>query len=372
MSSATPIALKVGGVAYTRFEGIRVSTGIEQLAGDYELHCADGWAIRGVARPVLPGLPASIEIAGTPVITGFIDDSEPNYDEHRHDLTIRGRDATGDLVDCAAAVDGQGWEGRTLDEVAKDLCKPFGIPVAVLSDDGPAYAGSIFKKKPRGLSSRDPFRTTRINPGETVFEVLSRASKLRGALLVSDRVGGLIITRAGSTRAKTKLKRGVNILGGRALHSHRERFHTYKVFGQGNAFYTMADPSAAQQVLSTAIDPSIRAQRVTAIVTSDDSDPGLAQQVAVWARANAAAIGERGWINVRGWLDGETPWRENTVVSIDDDYLGLQGNYLIAGVTYLLDDRHGEVSRLTVTPPEAYVPMPEKEYDPSASVGFTP
>ncbi|MDI3259700.1 MAG: hypothetical protein QJR02_08390 [Sinobacteraceae bacterium] len=357
---AEQLVLKVGGEEYTGWEAVRVASGIDQLAGEFELGGADRWALSGQASAILPGLPCSIEIAGTPVITGWIDDDAPSYDARSHSLTLRGRDATGDLVDSAALADGMGWENRTIAEIAADLCKPFGIPVTV-SDDV-----AVVTPAPQKLSIRAPLKSHRINPGETVFEVLSRAAALRGALLISDQQGGLLITRAGGRRSSTVLQRGVNILSGSALHSHRQRFHTYQVIAQqsgaGQAFSWM--PSA-QHVEASTTDPAIRAQRRTVIVVSDSADAALAKQVASWARANAAAVGERATVWVPGWLDGGEPWRPNTLVHIEDDYLRVSGTWLIAQVEFLLDPREGELTALTLAPPAAYVPQPQVELDPA-------
>nr|WP_275949578.1 contractile injection system protein, VgrG/Pvc8 family [Nevskia ramosa] len=310
------------------------------MAGQFELVCADRWAINGQQRPILPGLSCTVKLFGTAVITGFIDEASPSYSPSEHSLSIRGRDATGDLVDCAARTDGQSWAGRTLLQIAVDVCKPFGIPVRL---DGPAGA---------------PFRSQAVSPGETAMEVLSRAARQRGYLLVSDSLGGLLITRTGSRRATRALRLGVDILDGSATYSHTERFNRYDVIGQDNEQSYDGAESLAQQVLASASDPAIRKSRVTVIDVPDASDVGAARQLALWAAATRKARGERAELTVRGWLDGAAPWAANTLVRIDDAWLGLASEYLIAGVSFSLDDQGGQITRLSVTPPAAYTPEP--------------
>lgn len=336
----TRVMLQIGEDVFTGWESISITTGIEQLAGQFELQCADRWAIRGEPRPILPGKACAVSIDGTPVITGYIDEASPSYSATAHSLSIRGRDATGDLVDCAAETDGQSWAGRNLLQVATDLCKPFGIPVRLDGD-----AGAVFAQQA-------------INPGETVMEVLSRAARLRGFLLVSDSLGGLIITRAGVRRATRALKLGVDMLEGSATRSHAERFARYRVIGQDGEGRYAGNETLAQQVLATATDPEIRRARTTVIDTVDASDAGAAQQLARWTAANRKARGDRAELSVRGWIDGSAPWQPNRLVQIDDAWLGLFGDYLVAQVTFSLDDQGGEITRLSVTPPDAYVPAP--------------
>ncbi|WP_293392933.1 phage baseplate assembly protein [Nevskia sp.] len=336
----TDVTLQIGDQQYTGWKAIGIGTGIEQLAGTFDLVCADRWAINGQPRPILPGKPCTVRLYGVPVITGFIDEASPSYGPNEHSLNIRGRDATGDLVDCAASTDGQSWEGRNLLQIANDVCRPFVIPVKL---DGPV--GAVFRKQA-------------VSPGETAFEVLSRAARQRGYLLVSDAKGGLLITRTGSRRATRSLRLGVDILSGDATFSHAERFARYDVIGQDNEALNEGSEDLAQQVKASATDPAIRRSRVTVIDVPDATDRGVASQIALWTAANRKARGERAELTVRGWRDGAAPWAANTLVRIDDPWLGLAGEYLIASVAFSLDDQGGQITRLSVTPPSSYTPEP--------------
>lgn len=336
----TDVTLQIGDQQYTGWKAISISTGIEQLAGQFELQCADRWAINGQRRPILPGLPCTVRLFNTPVITGYIDEANPSYGANEHALSIRGRDATGDLVDCAASTDGQSWEGRTLLQIAADVCKPFGIPVRL---DG--AVGDVFRKQA-------------ISPGETAMEVLSRAARQRGYLLVSDAIGGLLITRTGIRHATRSLRLGVDMLAGSATYSHAERFNRYDVIGQDNEHLNEGSEALAQQVKASATDPAIRRTRVTVIDVPDATNRGVARQLALWTAATRKARGERAELTVRGWRDGNKPWAANTLVRVDDPWLGLAGDYLIASVAFSIDDQGGQMTRLSVTPPAAYTPEP--------------
>lgn len=336
----TDVELRIDSRVYTGWTSISIGIGIEQIAGTFELQCADRWAIQGQPRPILSGLACEVRLHGVAVITGYIDDASPGYGPNEHGLTITGRDATGDLVDCAARTDGQSWEGRTLLDVARDICGPFGVPVSQQFVDG------------------QPLKKAAINPGETAFEVLSRAARQRGCLLVSDGVGGLLITRAASGRATRSLRLGVDILTASGTSSHAERYYRYDVVGQDNeAAYGNAN-ALAQQIKATAFDPEIRRTRVTVIDVPDAVNTADAIVLANWTAATRKARGQRAELTVRGWLDGAQPWRANTLVRIDDPWLGLAGDLLIASVAFSLDDQGGQITRLSVTPREAYVPEP--------------
>ena len=120
------------------------------------------------------------------VITGYVDDVSPAYSATGHDVTVDGRDATsqGDLVDCSAIHQPGEWRvSGTLEAIVTILAKPFGIPVKAECDTGTA------------------FRKFRIEEGETAFEAIERACRMRAVLAAGDGKGGLRIIRAGSGRA---------------------------------------------------------------------------------------------------------------------------------------------------------------------------
>lgn len=333
------LVLRVNGARYERWKQVRVSRGIEQIAGSFELVLADGWALSGDPLPALVGQVCEVLIDNQPIITGHIDAVDVGYDANRHDLILRGRDNTADLVDCAAFIDGQGWQNSSLLRVARDLCKPYGI--AVVSD----------------LPADTAFRSARISPGETVAEVLSRGAAVAGGLLISYGRGQLHLSRAGTGRANTVLKRGVNILANSSREDSSQRFASYQVIGQGSEAGGL-DAIAQQQVLATATDAGARANRRRVIVVSDDLDNGKAQQLANWHAANALARGRNAEVRVRGWMDGARPWQLNTLVRVVDPWARMDGDYLIAGIGHGLDDTEGQVTTLSVAPREAYVPEP--------------
>jgi prophage tail gpP-like protein len=341
------VTLKLGNQVYSGWQELKITRGIEQLAGSFELGCADRWAIEGKPLPLLAGKLAQVAIAGTSVIKGFIDETETDYDKKKHTLTIRGRDFTGDLVDCAATVDGQSWVKRKLIDIATDLCAPFGISVSV--------AGS----------PDDQFNLQAINLCETAYEVLVRSAALRGYFPVSDGNGGLLLTQAGTSRCTTKLELGKNIIAANGIDSHRYRFYEYQVIGQdAEAIAEGVGPTpAVQQLLMKSHDPNIRQQRITRVNATDAINDAEAQIFADWCKVNRVAQGRRVDITVPGWLDTTKPWMPNTLVYVDDRFSRLQGWYLIAQVESRLDKQHGKVSVITVTLPGAFTPAPSFELD---------
>lgn len=348
------LILRVENERYAGWKRVSITRSIDRLAGTFELTLTDRWAIEKSAARILDGQSCQVIIGGSPVITGWIDDVSTRHGPDQHELTVRGRDAAGDLVDCAAITGSQEIVGRTLAQVARAVCAPFGIGITVEADVG------------------GPFRYTHVQPGETCYELLDRLARLRGVLVISDGNGGIILTRAGAQRANTGLTLGTNIMGGAATRSQRDRYSRYRVVGQQRASDNLVDESAAQSVAEVT-DPQITRYRPIVIQAEDQADISTCQTRARWERSVRAGQGNTASVDVRGWRDGVRPWQPNTQVLADDEWLGLNGDYLVVSVSHSLDGDDGEVTQLKLEPPAARQVLPEKETNPNAeSALFSP
>lgn len=314
------VTLQVGGSNYRGWKSIEVSIGMEQIAGSFRLTASDRWHGQDEAWPILPGEKCRVLIGSTPVITGYVDESNPEYDARSHGLNVSGRDATGDLVDCSAIYKSGQWTGATLLKIASDLCGPFGIPVKA--------EGSVGK----------PFAKFALQDCETVFEALERAARQRGILLLSDGNGSLILTRAGSAKIGTALVKGVNIERASGTFSHKERFSQYIVKGQAPGGDSFSDPKHHAQLKASAADAQVKRYRPL-IVYAEQGDGTTYADRAVWERNVRAGRAARLQITVTGWE--HTPgniWLPNRMVSVQDDYIGVDMELIIARCTYLLDE----------------------------------
>lgn len=155
------VTLKVNGRNYAGWDSVRVTRGIEQIAGSFELSVTDKWS--GHAKmPIRPGDRCQVLIGAEQLIDGYVDDRLPEYSRDSHAITISGRDATGDLVDCSAGI--KQAKGQDLLKVAAEACKPFGIKVVA-----DAHTGK-------------PFADEYAEPGQSVFDLLSTLAGHRGVL----------------------------------------------------------------------------------------------------------------------------------------------------------------------------------------------
>jgi prophage tail gpP-like protein len=338
------VRLKVNAVAYGGWKGVRIVRGIEQLAGAFQLSVSERWFGQATPRRIVPGDRCELSIDDEPVITGWVDDLRIDYDDQSHNVSVSGRDAAGDLVDCSAIKGSGQFKGRTIAQIAGDLCNPFGIAVTVAE----------------GVDVGKAFTSFAIQEGETVFEALERMARIRALLMTSDGLGGLVITRAGTGRCPTTLKNGVNIKAAAGVLDHKDRFQEYLVKAQAPAT-DYWNAAASAHVRGTATDPAIKRYRPQIIVGESQADGLSAKDRAIWQSKMRAARSLNVTARVQGWTHAEGLWTPNTVVHITDDWLQLDHDLLIKTVTLTQDDREGTVTELALTDPHAYKLLPLKE-----------
>lgn len=327
------VTLQVNGLNYAGWETARITLGMEQIAGEFELSVSERWGGQDAMWPIFPGDECRIFLGKIPVITGYVDDAAPEYDKASHNVRITGRDKTGDLVDCSAIHKSGEWLGVPLERICSDLCAPFGIGVKTL-----APTGARFKK-------------FAIQECETVFEALDRAARMRGILLMSDGLGNLLLTRAGSEISPVALVKGQNIEKLSGTFSNKDRHSIYIIKGQnpGSDDTTTAHHA---QTKASCTDANITRYRPL-IVFADQGTGSTYRDRAIWERNIRAGRGSRAVYTVTGWECGSGIWRPNRMVKIQDDFLHAPPELIIPKVVFHLDE-NGSRTELEVCRKEAF------------------
>lgn len=339
-SSRSGIAeLKIDGVFYGGWKSLRVTRSIEQIAGTFDLEITERWPGNPIASPIKPGKRCQLLLDGEPVITGWVDLVAPDYDSNRHTIRVSGRDKTGDLVDCSAMHKSGQWANVTLLQLARDLLAPYDISVSVAA----------------GVNAGSAFSSFNIQEGETVFECLDRAARMKALLLTSDALGNLVITRAGTLRSDYALVEGQNIKAARAEFSQKERFSRYQIKGQGRLGADGEQEHAA--VTGVITDPAITRHRPLIVLAESHSNNTTLRDRAEWERNVRRGRGARGSITVQGWADlGGALWQPNTLIPVTSPLLWLKDAepLLIVGCSYSLDEQGGTLTELAIARPESF------------------
>ncbi len=387
---SSTISLLAGGKVFRLWTSISLKRDLKEISGSFELEYldearADAAGVSVLSPPpyfpmLKPQMACTIKLDDEVVLVGTIEDIDLDEDGHKLRARVTGRDRAGDLHDCAAAPYGPAeFKGVDLLQIATIICQPFGITVRSETDIG------------------EPFDRLAVGPHETALALLEKAARQRSVLLVSDGVGGLLLTRGGAKRGPAPIERGVNVVATNSRSSTRARFSDVFVKGQsergaghrkragskaaldhsvvpfqpgaagasasGSNLTVTAPVAAAARtnakagVLMTghAVDPEITRWRPHVRMTKTQSGMSTTQEQAEWAVRVAKGEGEDLHYTVRYWRAGDDNrlWRPNELVAVYDPYTGIDTDMLIAGLDIHLDAQ-GPKTRLRVVGKDAY------------------
>ncbi|WP_407211066.1 phage baseplate assembly protein [Citrobacter portucalensis] len=336
------VELRTAGKIFAGWTTININRSIESLSGYFEL----GVNVQPETdlSSLSPGQPFTLTINGQTVITGYLDGRRRNMTADSMFITISGRDKTADLIDCAAIYQGRQWKGRTLEQIARDLCGPYKVTVRWELTDSESSA---------------PFPSFTLDYSETVYEALGRASRARGVLMTSNAAGELVFTRADETQTD-KLILGENLIEMEFEEDDRDRFSDYIVAGHGRASGKAGDDQSAKNIASQKAevkDSDITRYRPTIILADSKTDSKGASGRATREMRRRLAKSRTFEAKVDGWLrrDGSL-WMPNLLVDIDASRFSITtGPLLVSKVVLALDDRTGIMTTLTLTPRDGWL-----------------
>ncbi|MBS4046192.1 MAG: hypothetical protein KG075_07610 [Alphaproteobacteria bacterium] len=335
------VALHIDGAIYRFWKSVKIHRGLDELSGSFELSVTDPYTAKGgrlATSPIKRGSSCKVAIEGETVITGFVDDVDPGFDDANHTITVRGRDHTGDLVDSSAINRPGEWSGLTLDRIASTICQPFGIPVRAQTDMG------------------KPFDRFALQQAETAHAAIDRACKQRGVMSMADGLGGLLLCRAGTARHGVMLEEGKNMKSGDGKLSMRGRHSEYIVIGQQPGFEGGSATDFAHGV-GRAKDPGVTRYRPLVIVAEDVGGIEHLQDRATWEANTRLGKGDAVTVTAMGWRENGLTgplWKPNHCVLVRSPLLRYDGELLIKSVDYVQNDKDGTIAEIALVRKEAY------------------
>ncbi|EAB2190880.1 baseplate protein [Salmonella enterica] len=342
------VELKVDGKIFSGWTSVTVNRSIETMAGYFDLgvNVQTSTDLSSLA----PGKPFTLSIDGQTVITGYTDGRRRQMGADSMKITIAGRDKTADLIDCAAIYKGGQWKKRTLEQIARDLCQPYGVAVRWELTDAESAA---------------PFTSFTLDHSETVYEALGRAARARGVLITSNAAGDLVFTRADESHSD-RLVLGENLLSVDFDEDYRDRFSEYTVKGHGRSNGKVGDTVDARTIASqkgTATDSAITRYRPMIILADSKIDAQNATARALREQRRRLAKSVTFEAQLDGWTrsNGQI-WMPNILAEIDASKFAIQtGPLLVSKVVLTLDDREGVKTTLTLAPRDGFLVPVEKD-----------
>lgn len=369
MAKTKGMTLTIGGVQYDQWLSGEVTRDLKDFSGEFSFTFRDQvrsmktfiYSSVGTPYKLRPGPEVVIRIDGRIVLKGFVEKVRPELSERQASVTISGRDKTGDLIDCAAMKDTAEYRNVKLEDAARRIAEPFGISVRSEIDTG------------------EPFARYSLDLAETAFSAIEKGTRSRHALILSDGIGGVVITRTGKTRAPAHLVVPGNALMTGGEFSHEKRFSETVVRGQGEQagkkrgagkLDVSAEPIAAgdrqpgngaateQERKGTAAtgrakDDEITRYRPAVHLARSKADNVSAQDEADWRSRTARAEGEEFSYTVKGFSANGQLWTVNQLAYVSDSFLDVERDMLISRTRYV-EDASGRVTEIGVVSPEAF------------------
>lgn len=347
MNDLNTVTLSVGGHDYGGWKAVTIGAGLERQARDFTLGITWRWPGGGdVPVRIRQGESLELYIGQDLLLTGYVFTTPIRYDSESITLSITGRSKTADLVDCAAVnMPGQ-WRGQSVQKIVAAIAGEYEITVV---NDAADTAG---------------IDDHTIEPGETAFESIDRLLTQSRLFSTDDAQGRLVIASPGSAgRAVDTLELGKNLLSGEANLDFSGVFSEYISKGQRSG----TDDSfgvEASEVEARITDDRIKRRRVKIIKQSGQTTAAIARARVEWERANA--IGRALTVNytIQGWRQSNGAlWRHNMIVRLVDPLIGFDRDMLISEISYELSEQGGTTAKISVAPPETFLPEPNDAYE---------
>lgn len=361
------LTLRIDGYDISGWTSISVFRSLDQLADTFDLALTTKISSTPPPVEIEEGGECQIFYGEELVLSGYLDVVDQSYNSTSTSLSVSGRSRAGDLVDCSAVRPGKltagSWKNTSALKIAQDICDPFSIKV--ISDVGELAQEAFFK----------------LQEGETCFAALSRLAKDYGLRVVSAPDGTVHFTRTGLiTFADVVIQSGKkgNVIAGGLVRDASERFSDYIFKGQisptdevpqtqCNRAHTAKDDGVLRyRPLLIESDEQVR--NIKGQFTSEKSKTPL-QLRAEFERNTRAGKSKQLSYEVcnpkdlsLSWEMGvHGLWEPNVIVSVLDDFLGIDGQFLVTEVT-LVRDETGTRTSVKLTAPEAYeVAKPPKK-----------
>ena len=359
------LLLEVNGVQYSNFEAATVSLQLDAISGMF-----DFTAVSTEKDPLPFSLDdsCSIKADGVKILTGFIENIDVDYDSNSHSISIAGRSKTADIIDSMI----NSLELKppiTLKAAIEKVVAHIGADISVVDN-----VGNIEK-----FNAAEDLLSPEV--GENAFLFIEKLARKRQVLLTCNGDGDIVLTQSGTDKAPTGLQ---NLIGGMTnniesasvSYDSTDRFGKYVSKSQLNVTaLNLSGKATAKDIVSQKspqiIDEEIRQSRQLVLQAESASSDQQNQKRIEW-EANIRKT--RSFVYATTMSDFSINgkiWKPNQLVSVVDDFAGINAQLLINGVAFS-QDRTGSSAVLALVDKNAYtLKLNEPEKGNKTGEGFT-
>ena len=336
LTDSSKITLQIGNEKLSGFSGLQVSLGIDTGANAFSFTVPWVNTPENIDRfkPFRPDK-VFIRIDGELILTGYIDITSWTISEGQNLLNVQGRSASAPIVDYSAGPPFQ-FQDITFNDFGREMWK------AVGGTSGGAVAIAI--------PDTDKISEISIDPGETLYDVVSKLASANGLWAIPTPTGELSYQKIKSTSISVAtLEEGKGpVKSVTSSADITKRFQKYMVIGtfDGNPESTaeISDPET--------FGLAIRGRKIVPLSQqTTDMD-----QAARFLRSTALIDSYSASCEVEGWHYNGNLWKPGTIMTLKapSAYINKPSRFMIRNVTLQLDESGGQIAGLELSIPEAY------------------
>lgn len=280
------IVIKINGYTFRDWNELTVRKELEAIAGNFEFNAVQTTQVLTIAT----GDKVEVFIDNIPLIHGYIDYIAPDFRPDDRTIQVVGRDNTCDIIDCTHSGSKREFTGnQSIASIIEELVKPFGIEVV------------------NQLGENPRIKTLKIDPGETLFESIEKATRQLAIILQPSGDGKLLLTKITKDQKGPLLQEGYDFLDCFATYNAEERFSDYilKAYGKNN-----------KPFVATAKDPDIKRYRPLELISDIQLEKQEAQKKINWEANIRAARALDVSVTVQGWTNQGKPWLPNLIYNV--------------------------------------------------------
>jgi prophage tail gpP-like protein len=353
------VLITVGGVEVSGWMTVRISAGIERCPRDFDVTATE--VFPGTDEIIMrPGDECTVFIGKDKVLTGYVNRHSASITATGHTVSVSGRGACQDVVDCSAEWPGQQIQSTSVLKLAQDLCAPLGVTVRGVS--GPSVGEPGTDRSSRLI----PYMVLML--GETVWDLIDRTCKVSGLLAYEDADGALVLAEGPSAEpdapltldvAGTGFAEGVNVVSAALALSDDHRFSQYEVYWF--SFNPLLDIAEDENHVVTAADVGVKRYRPMVMIaeTGKEQSHQTAVDRANWEAARRYGQGHQLTIVTDSWRDGNGKlYRPFTLARLELPTLKISRvSWMVSEVTYI-KNANGTSCELKLAPVEAFTVQP--------------
>lgn len=351
--------IEVNGQILTGWKSAKVTAGIESCPRVFEVTVSEATG-DPKNMTIQPGAECIVWLGKDKVLTGYANRWSGGISAHSHEVTIAGRGACQDLVDCAATWPGQQIISTSVLQVAKDLAAPFKVEVRGAS--GP----SVGLPGPDLTSRLIPYMVLML--GETVWMLIERMCRLAGLLAFEQPDGSLLLAEGPAAAedaplnfevAGTGFAEGVNVVSAAFSVTDDQRFSDYTVYVF--SFNPLLELGDTPNFITSKADQSVTRYRPMALIAEWGREQSMqnAYDRASWEASRRWGMSHHLRIVTDSWRDADGKlYRPLTLARVKIPSLKIEDvTWMISEVTYV-KNADGTSCELTLAPPAAFAVRP--------------